>query len=94
MHNLHAYKSSLVGILKFYFDISELTHWRLNKMTTIFTDVFFKYIFLIENVCILIGISLKFVSEGQIDSKSAFTMLMTWRLISDKPLPGSVLTPC
>ena len=37
-------------------------------------------------------ISLKFVPESPIDSKSALVQLMVWRRTDDKPLPEPVLT--
>ena len=43
--------------------------------------------FRIENVCILIQISLKFVRRGCIDSKSVLVVVMAWCLISHKLLP-------
>ena len=54
---------------------NELTHWGWDKMTTIFqttlSDVFFFY----GNYCILFQISLKIISEGIINIKSA---LVQW----------------
>ena len=41
-------------------------------------DSIFRCIFLKENVCILIEISLKFVPEGLIDDMSAFNLVMAW----------------
>ena len=44
-----------------------------------FADDIFKCIFLNENLCILIQISLKFVSKGPIDNKWALVQVMAWR---------------
>ena len=42
--------------------------------------------------CILIQISLKFVSKGPIDNKTALVQVMAWRRIGDKSLPEPMLT--
>ena len=51
-----------------------------------FTDDTFKYIFLNENVKILVKTSLKFVPEGPIDNITALVQIMAWRRPGDKPL--------
>ena len=50
-----------------------------------FPDIF-KCIFLNENVCILIKISLKFVPKGPINNIPALVQIMAWRRSGDKPL--------
>ena len=50
----------------------------LDKMTTISADDIFKCIFINENCCISIQISLKFVLKGPIDHKSALVQVMAW----------------
>ena len=50
-----------------------------------FTDVF-KCIFLNENVCIMIKISLNFVPKGPINSVPALVQTMAWRRPGVKPL--------
>ena len=50
-----------------------------------FADIF-KYIFVNEKFCILIIISMKFVSKGQVNNIPASVQIMTWRRIADKPL--------
>ena len=57
-----------------------------------FADDIFKRIFLEENGRILIRISLKFVSKGQIDNESALVWVIAWRRTSDTPLPEPMLT--
>ena len=52
----------------------------------------FKHIFMNEKFCILIQISLRFVSKGPIDKKSALVQVMTWRRTNGKPLPEPMLT--
>ena len=52
-------------------------------------DNIFQCIFLIENVFVLIKISLKF---GSIFNMSALVQVMEWRLTGDKPLPEPILT--
>ena len=44
-----------------------------------FADDIFKYIFTKERFCILIRISLKFATKGQIDNTAAFVQVMAWR---------------
>ena len=44
------------------------------------------------NLCILIQISLKFVSNGPIDNKAALVQVMAWRRTDDKPLSEPMLT--
>ena len=51
-----------------------------------FTDDISRCIFVNEKFCILIEISLKFVSKGPIDNNPALVYIMTWRRISKKPL--------
>ena len=46
----------------------------------------FRCIFVNENICILIKISLKFLRKGSIDNKPALVEIMAWRQIDDKPL--------
>ena len=45
-----------------------------------------------ENFCILIRISLEFVSKGPIDNKPALVQVMAWRRTVDKPLRKPMLT--
>ena len=54
-----------------------------------FADIF-KCIFMNENFCTLIWISLKFVSKGPIES--TLIQIMAWRRTGDKPLPEPILT--
>ena len=51
-----------------------------------FPDDIFKYIFLNENVWILIKISLYFVSNGSINNIQALVQIMAWCQPGDKPL--------
>ena len=57
-----------------------------------FADDIFKRISLNENVRISIQFSLKFVSKGPIENKSALVQAMDCRLFGDKPLPEPMLT--
>ena len=61
-------------------------------MAAILADDNFICIFLNENVRTSITISLKFVSKGPIDDKTALVQLLAWRRIGAKPLPGPVPT--
>ena len=51
-----------------------------------FPDDSFKWIFLNENVWILINISLKFVPRGPINNIPTLVQIMAWRWPGDKPL--------
>ena len=51
-----------------------------------FADDIFKYIFLNENVWILIKISLKFVPKGLMNNIPSLVQIMAWRRPGDKPL--------
>ena len=44
-----------------------------------------------EKFCISIQISLRLVSKGPIDNKSALVQVMACRLFGAKPLPGPML---
>ena len=57
-----------------------------------FADNSFKHIFMNENFCISIWISLEFVPKGPIDNNSALVQTMAWRQTGDKPLPELMLT--
>ena len=52
----------------------------------------FKCIFINENICNLIKISLKFVPKGSIDNKSALVQVMAWPRTGGKPLPAPMLS--
>ena len=57
-----------------------------------FADDIFRYIFLNENFCILIKISLKFVPKGQIDNNPPLVQIIAWCRMGDKPLFEPMLT--
>ena len=57
-----------------------------------FADDNLRCIFVNENVCILIQISLKFVPWCPIDNKSVLVQVMAWQRKGDKPLPEPMLT--
>ena len=54
-------------------------------------EYLFKCTFLIENVWILIKMSLKFVPKGPISNIPALVQIMGWRRPGDKPLPVPML---
>ena len=56
-----------------------------------FTDNIFKRIFVNENVCISIKISLTFVPKGPIKNIAALVQIMAWRRPGDKPLSEPML---
>ena len=56
-----------------------------------FPDDIFKCIFLNENVCISIEISLMFVPKGPINNIPALVQIMAWRRPGDKPLSEPTL---
>ena len=79
------------------FHVQELYAMLLNSPHTgqngrNFADDIFKCIFLNENFCILIRISLKFISKGPIENKWALVKTMSWCRTGDKPLSGPILT--
>ena len=57
-----------------------------------FTDNIFNYIFMNENIIILMQISLKFAPMGPIDNKSALVQVTAWHRPGDKPLYEPMLT--
>ena len=57
-----------------------------------FADNIFRCIFVSEKSCILMKISLKFVSKCPIDNKWTLLQVMAWRRIGDKPFPELMLT--
>ena len=61
-------------------------------MADILAEDIFKCIFLKEDVCNLIEISLKFVPKGLIDNNSALVQIIAWCLTGDKPLPEPTMT--
>ena len=65
--------------------LNRLNLWQNNHH---FTDIF-EYIFLNENVAILIKISLKFVPRDPINNDPALVQIMAWCLINAKPLSES-----
>ena len=56
-----------------------------------FADAIFKCIFLNENICIPIKISLKLVPEGPINYIPALVQIMAWRRPGDKPLSETMM---
>ena len=56
-----------------------------------FADDIFQCIFLNENVCIPIKISLKFVPKGPINNIPALVQIMAWRRPAAKPLSKSMM---
>ena len=56
-----------------------------------FEDDSFKWIFLTENVCMSIKISLKFVPRGPINNIPTLVQVMAWRRPGDKPLSGPII---
>ena len=64
---------------------------RLKQNGCDFADNFFNFIFLNENLCILIQISLKFVPRV-IDNQQALVHIMVWHQKGDEPLFESTIT--
>ena len=56
-----------------------------------FADDIFTCIFFIENCCILIKFSLKYVRKGPIDNNPELVQIMAWRRSGDKPLSEPML---
>ena len=56
-----------------------------------FPDNIFKCIFINENICISIKISMKIVPNGPINNIPALVQIMAWRRPGDKPLSESMM---
>ena len=69
-----------------------LTHPPLEKNGHRFADDIFKCIFMTEKLCILIRISVKFVSKCLIDNIPTSVLVMAWRLTRDKSLYEPMMT--
>ena len=80
---------SLRLCLKFNIQNCSLNALRWRQNGHYFPDDIFKQIFLNENCCILIKISLKFFSP--INIIPTLVQIMTWRQSGDKPLSESVM---
>ena len=65
---------------------SSLNTLRPKQYGLYFPDDIFKWIFLNENVCISIKISLKFNPKGLINNNPALVQIMAWCRLGDKPL--------
>ena len=68
-----------------------LNTWKLRQNGRHSADDIFKCIFLNENCCILIEISLKFVLKGPIENKPSLVQIMACRRTGDKPLSGPMM---
>ena len=71
--------------------LSNISTLKPRQNGRLFVDDIFKYIFLNENVWILIKISLKFVPKGLINNIPALVQIMAWRLLGDKPLSEAMM---
>ena len=49
-------------------------------------DDIFKWIFLNENCCISIKISLKYIGKGPVDNNPTLVQIMAWHWTGNKPL--------
>ena len=65
---------------------------RPKQMANILQKTFSKRIFLTENSCILIYISLKFVTSGPMDDNLAMVLVIDSLRTGNKPLPEPMLT--
>ena len=63
---------------------------RLNQIDHEFADIF-KWIFLNENLCILMQISLRFFLKGPINNTPALVQTMAWHWTGGKPLSAPVM---
>ena len=68
-----------------------LKHLRPRQNCHHFADDIFKCIFLNEDVCISLKISLKLVPKVRINHIPAWVQIMAWRRPGDKPLSGPVM---
>ena len=65
---------------------------RLRQNGRHFPDDILKCIFMNENFCFFILVSLKFVPKGPINNIPALVLIMAWRRSGDKPLSEPMLT--
>ena len=68
-----------------------LEHIEASTKWSPLTDDIFKCVFLIENVLILLKISLKFVRRVRINNILALVPIMAWHRLCDKPLSDTLL---
>ena len=68
------------------------THWGLYKMAAILQTSFSNAFSWMKYVCILIQISLKFITKGVIKKKTSLAEVMAWCRTGDKPLPEPMMT--
>ena len=85
--NMFVFYSFIVHVAYFCMDVIACMY-----ITVYFTDDIFKRLFMNKKLCIFIRISLKFVSKGPIDNKSALVQVMAWRRTGDKPLPEPMMS--
>ena len=76
-------REGIVSIQKCHLTVNTL---RPRQNGRHFPDDIFKWIFLNENVWILINISLKIVPRGSINNIPTLVQIMAWRRPGDKPL--------
>ena len=80
------------GVTKLQWVNAIRTYWAIRcwhieaKKGWLLTDDTFKYVFLNENVLILIEISLKYFTWGRIDNEAAPAQIMDWPRTGDKPV--------
>ena len=84
--NLYLMKMSFINIQWKCFWADSVNPSKPGQNGQLITDIF-KCIFLNENLCILIRISLQFVPEAPIDNNSALVPVMACHWTGDKPLP-------
>ena len=60
-----------------------LTHWGWDKTTTVSQKDIITCIFVNASICVLMEISLKFVSDGPIDNIPALIQIMAVCLLSE-----------
>ena len=86
------HKGQWRGALRFSLICAWITGWENHRNSDLrphrarYDVTMMKCIFLNENVCISITISLKFVPKGPINNIPALVQIMAWRRTGDKPL--------
>ena len=76
----------------FCLGLNVLMHLPLDKMVAISQKTFSNAVFINENFCVLIPISLKFIPKGPIDNKSSLVQVMAWCQTGNKPLSEPMMT--
>ena len=96
-HHWLIYDSFQINLTKHILHSKEFYRRQFNSSSPTQNDRFFiddicKYIFINENLCILIQILLYFVPKGPINNIAAVDPIRAWRRTGDKPLSEPMMS--